>query len=85
MEWKDGLELINKALEKEEEQKDWEVWISIYPDMTEKNFISFRDYRIKKNSPPKKEKEKLTNEQIIANAESKRKIHQGEHKGIVRD
>jgi len=53
--------------------------------MTEKNFVSFKDYRNKKNSPNKKEKIKLTDEQIIANAESKRKIHQGQHKGIVKD
>jgi hypothetical protein len=40
----DGILLINKAVEKSEEDKAFKMWLSIYPNMTEENFVSFSEY-----------------------------------------
>ncbi len=39
----DFIALFNKAQEKELEQKAWELWVSLYPHMTEDNFISYEE------------------------------------------
>jgi hypothetical protein len=83
MYWIDGIEIINKATEKEVEQREWEMWISIYPSMNKENFISFDKFRnkaIEKNITKKAK----TSEELIAEAENKRLVHQGKHKGIVK-
>ena len=72
MYWEDGITLINKAIEKRNEEKDWEMWIAIYPNMDKKTFISFDKFRGKKEDPsktPRKQKKNLTDAQIIAKAE----------------
>jgi hypothetical protein len=40
----DGILLINKAVEKDEEDKAFRMWLSIYPNMDEENFIPFSEY-----------------------------------------
>lgn len=85
MDWFDGIELINKAIEKELEQKDWEVWLSIYPKMNQDNFIPFEKFKSKNNkSDTKKESKKLAAEEIIERAENMKSVHQGTHKGLAR-
>lgn len=81
--WIDGIELINEALEQRQEQKDWEVWLSIYPNMTKENFIPFEKFK-NKTSINENTKKELTSKEIIERAESKRKLHQGTHDGVVK-
>lgn len=38
-------ELITKAIEKQSEERTWQLWVSIYPQMGEDNFISFEDFK----------------------------------------
>lgn len=47
MYWKDAINLINKAYEKDFEGKAWSMWLTLYPNMDKKNFVSFNDYKKK--------------------------------------
>jgi hypothetical protein len=82
--WMDGIELINEAMEQKQDKRDWEVWLSIYPNMTKENFIPFEKFKNKNISKDNVKKE-LTSKEIIERAESKRKLHQGKHDGVVRE
>jgi hypothetical protein len=44
MDFEDGVEIINKAIEKSAEQRDWEIWVSLYPHFDKKSFISFEKF-----------------------------------------
>lgn len=41
----EGIEFINKAYEKETEDKVWEKWLIDYRYMSKDNFISFEEYK----------------------------------------
>ena len=82
--WQDGIKLINKAIEKKQEKRDWELYCTVYPSMDKKTFIPFEKFRGKKQMPGKLKKE-LTKEEIIAQAEEIRKLHQGKHEGVVKN
>ena len=82
--WKDGIKLINKAIEKKQETREWELYCTIYPEMDKKTFITFEKFRGKKQTQYKPKKE-LTKEEIIAQAEEIRKLHQGIHEGVVKE
>lgn len=47
MQWEDAVQIINKAYEKEFENKFFSMWLTLYPNMDKKNFISFDDYKRK--------------------------------------
>lgn len=40
-----GIKQINKAIEEEKDSRLWEVWLTLYPGMTEENFISFEEFK----------------------------------------
>lgn len=40
----EGIELINKAIEKRQEEKHFTMWTSQLPFMSTENYISFEDY-----------------------------------------
>ena len=82
--WRDGIKLINKALEKRNEQREWELYVSVYSNMDKETFVSFDKFRgIKSTNKPIKKG--LTKEQILEKAEEIMKIHQGTHEGIKKD
>jgi len=62
-----GYELILKCYEQSAENSLWQMWLTIYPNMTEENFISFAEYKdmAVKNA---KQKEPQTDEQMLAMA-----------------
>ena len=80
--WVDGVALTQKVIEKDIEGKDWDMWVSVYPTMTEETFVSFDKFRKRET---KSNKNKFTNDEIIAQAEATRLLHQGKHKGIVKE
>ncbi|HSQ88100.1 hypothetical protein [Romboutsia sp.] len=45
MSWENAIELINKAYEKDFENKAFSIWLTKYPYMDENNFISFEEYK----------------------------------------
>lgn len=51
MNWESSLDLINKAYEKDFENKAWSMWLTLYPNMDKKNFISFEEYKKKLIQP----------------------------------
>jgi hypothetical protein len=79
--WIDGIKLINKAIEKRSEQREWDMWISVYPDMDKKTFISFEKFK-NKIYAPKQTQNVLTKNEIIEKSEEIRKLHQGKHEGV---
>ena len=88
MYWIDGIALINKALEKRSEQREWEMWVSLYPNMDKKTFIPFDKFRGKSNKSANTasvERKKMTKEEILEKAEELRKLHQGTHEGVMKD
>ena len=51
MDWQRTLDLINKAYEKQFEDKAWSMWLTLYPNMDKKNFVSFDEYKKKLITP----------------------------------
>ena len=56
-----GISIIKKANDQALDSKVWEMWLSLYPNMTKDNFISFTDY---KNKLLHTKKEQSTDEMI---------------------
>ena len=48
-----GIEIIKKAYEKTNENKAWDLYLTKYPHMTEKNYMPFEDF-YKVDRKPKK-------------------------------
>jgi hypothetical protein len=82
LDWIDGIELINKAILKQRERQEWEMWLTLYPNMDKKNFIPFEKFKSKQRTG--KPKKILSNNEIIEKAEEIRKLHQGKHEGVVK-
>jgi hypothetical protein len=72
----DGVDLINKAIEQTHEQRDWDLYRSVYPNMDKKSFVSFDKFR-GKNVSTSTNKPKMTKQEIIDMAENIRMGHQG--------
>ena len=51
MNWENAINLINKAYEKDFENKAFSMWLTLYPNMDEKTFVSFGDYNNKLITP----------------------------------
>lgn len=64
-----GMNHINKAWEQERDKKIWEMWLAVYPHMSEETFVNYYDFKDKiLNGKPKKEqtpKEMMTMVQIL--------------------
>ena len=57
----DGKEIIIKAIEKRNENKAWELYLSKYQHMTTENYMSFEDFY----SPERVEIERKTQGEIL--------------------
>lgn len=44
MEFEDGIKMIDKGFEKRLKQEYWEMWLTAYPNMTEKTYIPFNEF-----------------------------------------
>jgi len=57
------VRLINKSLEKQEERKAWEMWLTLYPNMNKKNFMPFSEFfNMQKQTISKRPKEDILEE-----------------------
>lgn len=45
------VELLTKAYEKRDEEKMFKMWLTVYPTMTQENFMSFEDYKVALKRP----------------------------------
>lgn len=79
------MKIIKKAREKINEQKEWEVWLALYPTMDKDTFISFEDFRVinVKNQQSQSSKPILTQNEILAKADEIKRLHQGTHEGVI--
>jgi hypothetical protein len=66
MDFQQGCELILKAYEKREEEKAWQMWLTLYPNMkTRESFIPFKEFYKKQTQ----QISKRPAEEILAEAE----------------
>ena len=82
-EYEIGINLINKSYEKVVEEKDWNLYCGVYPNMDKESFISFENFKNKKQDMNNAKHK--TNDEILAKAEGIVKVHQGKHEGIVKE
>lgn len=61
-----GCKVIFRELEKKEESKAWEMWLTLYPKMNNENFMPFSEY-LRKLKNPISQRPK---EDILAEAEA---------------
>jgi len=47
MNFEDGVEMIIKAKERDQEDKAWSMWIALHPHMDEESFIPFEQFYVK--------------------------------------
>lgn len=47
-----GIKIIDAGIEELKNEKMWQLYLSIYPKMTEETFMSFSDFRQYQNKPP---------------------------------
>lgn len=78
LDFEDGSNLIVEASEKVQENKAWQMWISLYPNMhTEGNkFIPFSEF-YKQQTIPSIPAKKRTQEELAKEAEQIRKRFSG--------
>ena len=79
------VRLINKSLEKREERKAWEMWLTLYPNMTKENFMPFSEFfRMQKEPISKRPKEDILEEveRIRASVREKGKEYRRKHEKI---
>ena len=72
----EGILLINKAFEKREERKAWDMWLTLYPNMDKETFMPFSEFHemlTEKNISMKTKEEILSEcEEIEIKAQKKR-------------
>ena len=58
-----GCKVIFRELEKKEERKAWEMWLTLYPKMTKENFMPFsKFFNMQKQTISKRPKEDILEE-----------------------
>ena len=58
-----GCKVIFRELEKKEERKAWEMWLTLYPNMNKENFMPFSEFfRMQKEPISKRPKEDILEE-----------------------
>jgi len=68
-----GIDLMVKAMEKQREQRTWQLWVSIYPNMGEDNFIKYEEFKDQVNKKPETPQSAA---EIIAEAEKTKALDQ---------
>lgn len=69
MDVEDGIGIINKAYEKKEEERAFQLYTARYPWMGEKDFVPFSEfYKPRKNNEHKNQHE--SEEEILTNVKS---------------
>ena len=68
LEYMQGLELCVEATKQKDDDRLFSMWVSLYPNMDKKSFVSFQDFK-KKSTEPATKKQVKTKEELIADAE----------------
>lgn len=64
-EFEDGYDFIKVAYESDKEEKIWQLWTSLYPNMTKENYISFEEFKNSIIPSGQVEIENLDKEEIL--------------------
>lgn len=81
-----GSDLVAKALEKVQEERAWEMYISVFPNMTEKTYLTFEQFQAKSIQGSSASQEAPSSnepsvDELIAQAERIKQIDQ-EQRGL---
>lgn len=66
--------LLIKAIEEENKEKVWDIWVTLYKEMDKKNFVTFEDFYTKMTANSNNSTT-LSADDIIAKAEEIKKRH----------
>ena len=64
--------MLNHLIEQKEEEKAWQMWVSVYPDMDKNSFIPFSKF-YEKSKIAKIPKQQKTAKELLEQAEKIRK------------
>lgn len=64
MHWQNGIQIIRKASEKENDDKLWQIWLMAYPHMPEDKQETFLDFKSRVMTVAPKKKQQTVDEQI---------------------
>ena len=62
----DGYDFIKVAYEADKEEKIWQLWANLYPNMTKENYISFEEFKSTIIPSGEVEIENLDTEEILS-------------------
>lgn len=74
MDWQEARDIINKAYEKEFDKKAFSMWLTLYPNMDKKNFISFKDFKKELITPTTVNNKLSSNDEILNDVQEIRKM-----------
>lgn len=69
MDFEHGHEVIVQAIEKQQEERVWEMYLVYLPNMTEKTFQTFEQYKANLMRPAKAIKKEKSTKDLISMAE----------------
>lgn len=72
-----GMDIINAGIDNLKKEKMWQLYLSVYPKMTEETFMSFDDfmeYQKKPQQPAHKKEEILDNVRNILNRSFRKEV-----------
>ena len=64
-EFEEGYDFIKVSYEADREEKVWQLWASLYPNMTKENYISFGEFKNSIIPTGQAEIEDLDTEEIL--------------------
>lgn len=66
----EGVELISEAMNQEQKQKLWDIYLTKYPYMSPNNFVEFEDFcKMSTEEPTKQNISNLTKDEILDEVE----------------
>lgn len=66
LDFETAVDVITRLMQKEAEKRLWDVWLIMYPRMTEENFESFADYKARLMCKKPEVKHVKTKAEILA-------------------
>ena len=65
----EGADLMAKAIEKNQEQYTWEMYLAVLPNFTETTYKTFEEFKREAMKPSTPVRTSLSTEELIAQAE----------------
>lgn len=82
LDFSDGRDIMFKAVEKDREDRIWQLWVQLYPHMDKDNFKPFDEFLNMFKPSNKPSNVNQTKEELVAEIERVKTIHQAQIKKI---